>query len=120
MKNAKIEIDDVNLEDLIVLGEEKKIPIEIEFPKTDGTKVKAKALIKQLTLKELDHIKIDKNDITGSNITLLKKSLFKSTGDPFSKDELLVLPMGVVDAIANKVMEVSGVDNKNRDKLMDF
>ena len=118
MKNAKIEIDEVNLEDLIVLGDDKKIPIEIEFPKPDGTIVKAKALIKQVTLKELDKLKIDRNDVYSSNINLLKKSLFKTTGETFSKEELSVLPMGVVDAVANKVMEISGVNDKRR--LEDF
>ena len=117
---ATVETEEVNLEDLLVLGEEKHIPIHISFPNPDGESVsKAKALIKQLTLKELNRIKIS-NDVASSNMSILERALFKQNGDTFSRDELEVLPIGVVNAIATKILEVSGVDLEEQRRLSNF
>ena len=48
MANTKIEVEETNLEDLILLGEDKLINIIIEYPTENGTTT-AKAKIKQLT-----------------------------------------------------------------------
>jgi rRNA maturation protein Rpf1 len=115
-----VETEEVNLEDLLVLGEEKKIPIHITFPHSDGeTKSNAKALIKQLTLKELDNLKI-KGDMVNSNMSILQIALFKQNGDTFTRKELEVLPIGVVNAIATKILEVSGVDIEEQRRLSNF
>ena len=107
MTNPKLEIEETNLEDLILLGEDKLINILIEYPTEDGKHVKAKAKIKQLTMKELKNI--DLNNVTAeTSIQILSKSLFKQDGTTFSKDLIMSLPVGVVNAIANKIMEVSG------------
>ena len=112
--------EEVNLEDLLVLGEDKKIPIHITFPNPDGETVsQAKALIKQLTLKELESVKVNSN-IAESNIFILRKALFKQNGDNFSNQELQVLPIGVVNAISNKILEVSGVDVSEQRRLQNF
>lgn len=116
---ATVEHEEVNLEDLLVLGEEKKIPIHITFPNTDGTVSKAKALIKQLTLKELDSLRVDSN-VASSNLSILEKALFKQNGDNFTRSELEVLPIGVVNAIATKILEVSGVDLEEQRRLSNF
>ena len=117
---ATVETEEVNLEDLLVLGEEKHIPIHISFPNPDGESVsKAKALIKQLTLKELNRIKIS-NDVASSNMSILERALFKQNGDTFSRSELEVLPIGVVNAIATKILEVSGVDLEEQRRLSNF
>ena len=68
-KKIKVELDDeMNLEDLILLGEDKLFNIHIEYPKEDENGefiiVKSKAKIKQLTLKEIRNINL-------KNITLL-------------------------------------------------
>jgi hypothetical protein len=115
-----LEIDEFNLEDLIVLGEDTKIPITITFPKGDGTKIKAKALVKQLTLKELDSFKFNSNDALRTNTQLLTKALFKQNGENFTSKELEVLPIGVVNALTEKIMELSGMDNPLSDKIRDF
>ena len=44
-----ITVEEVNLEELILLGEDKKIPIVISYPTEDGKQIKAKALVKQLS-----------------------------------------------------------------------
>ena len=117
---ATVETEEVNLEDLLVLGEEKHIPIHITFPNPDGeTRSKAKALIKQLTLKELNRIQIS-NDVASSNMSILERALFKQNGDTFSRSELEVLPIGVVNAIATKILEVSGVDLEEQRRLSNF
>ena len=117
---ATVEHEEVSLEDLLVLGAEKRIPIHITFPNPDGeTKSNAKALIKQLTLKELDSLKIN-SDVASSNMSILQKALFKQNGDTFSRKELEVLPLGVVNTIATKILKVSGVDINEQKRLGNF
>ena len=101
---------EINLEELIILGDEKKIPIIITFPTDDGKRVKAKALVKQLTLKELEGVQLHRNNPMRANMTVLETALFKQDGTNFTRTELLELPIGVVNAISSKIMELSGVD----------
>lgn len=120
MANPKIEVEETNLEDLILLGEDKKIPIEIEFPKTDGTTIKTKALVKQLTLKEMNDLQINQSRLVETNVEVLEKALFKTTGDNFTREEILSLPIGVVNAISEKIMELSGMNMDYSKRLADF
>lgn len=105
----RVEVEEVGLEDLILLGEDKLVNILIEYPNVEtGDMVKAKAKIKQLTMKELRNI--DLNRITLEiSVDILNKSLFKQDGTPFSKELILNLPIGVVRKITNKILEISGV-----------
>ncbi len=112
--------EETKLEDLIILGDDKKIPIMVEFPKQDGTKVPVKAFVKQLTLKELNQVQINQSNLWEGNIAILTKALFKSNGDNFTNEELLSFPIGVVNAIASKIMELSGVDVSQQNQLKDF
>jgi hypothetical protein len=107
--SPKIEVEETNLEDLILLGEDKLINIEIEYPTEDGKRIKAKAKIKQLTMKELRNM--DYNNINlETSIQMLNKSLFKQDGTPFDEKLILELPVGVVTAISKKILEISGMD----------
>lgn len=112
MASPKIQVEETNLEDLILIGEDKKIPVVIEFPNGETT-IKAKALIKQITLREMDKIKINQDKPIQMNIEILQTSLLKQDGNKFSYEEILSLPMGVVNELAKKIMEVSGVDIDN-------
>lgn len=115
-----IELDgELNLEDLIILGDDSKIPIRITFPKADGTSVEAKALVKQLKVQELENIKVKRDNAWKYSIAVLEKSLFKQDGTSFNTREIRALPLGVADAIAKKVMELSGVEVTDQ-KLVDF
>lgn len=114
--NVVSEKEEVSLEELILLGVDKKIPIHIEYPLTDGTIAKGKALIKQLTMKEIDEINV--NDL--NYMTILKRSLFQSDGEPFPPSKIRQLPIGVVKALIDKIFEVSGVDPEELKKLQDF
>jgi len=102
---------ELNLEDLIILGDDKKIPITITFPKGNGESVKAKALIKQLTLKELGNVNTRNNNLLDTSKLILRKALFKQDGTVFSDAEIEVLPVGVLVAISNRIMEVSGMED---------
>ena len=120
LNGVEVEAEEVGLEDLIILGEDKKIPIHITYPKTDGTRAKAKALVKQLTLKELDSLNFNRNNPGKVSLLVLRKALFKQNGDNFTDKELEMLPLGVVNAISNKILELSGVEVPNTPDLADF
>ena len=69
--------------------------------------------------KELDSLKIN-SDVASSNMSILQKALFKQNGDTFSRKELEVLPLGVVNTIATKILKVSGVDINEQKRLGNF
>ena len=122
LNKITVEAEEVGLEDLIVMGEAKKIPVHLTYPNTDGTTSKAILYVKQLTLKEIEKVKINNNKITGAmlNRKILNMGLFKSTGEKFTSEELGYLPIGVVNAIAEKILELSGVDLDKQNQLKDF
>lgn len=109
MTDVKIEVDETNLEDLIVLGDDKLINILIEYPLDDGeTVVKAKAKIKQLTMKEIRNIDLEKVTLE-TNIKILEKALFQQDETPFPKKLILELPVGVVFEVSREIMRISGM-----------
>lgn len=112
--------DEVNLEDLIVLGADKKIPILIEYPNAEGNIVKARVLVKQLTLKELDDFKVSKSDDLKQITTVLTKTLFKHDGTNFTINELSYLPIGVLKGLFEKIFELSGLDINQQEDIKDF
>lgn len=103
-----IKVEETNLEDLILLGEDKLVNITIEFPSEKG-QIKAKAKIKQLTMKEFKGIDLNKQDLE-SSVEILEKALYTSDGEPFSKDLILKLPIGVLYAITEEILKLSGVN----------
>lgn len=109
-----LEVEEVNLEDLIILGDDKLINISITYPEErEGTikMVKTKAKIKQLKMKELRNI--DANNLKlETAVTILQKALFKQDETVFSKELILNLPVGVCFAISNEILRISGVDEK--------
>jgi len=118
MSNSKIKVEETNLEDLIVLGEDCHIPISIEFPKPNGEVTKAKALVKQITIKEMKKIQTKGKDELGLAIEVLTIALLKQNGTNFTKEEISYLPIGVVRSLSDKILEVSGF-NMN-DEIRNF
>ena len=110
--------EEMNLEDLIILGADKKIPLVIEYPNLDGTKTAAKLFCKQLTLRELENVNTSSNNLQDI-LPVLRKTLFKQNGDNFSKPELMELPIGVLKALLVKIFELSGMHDEAK-KLKDF
>lgn len=111
-EHTKIMVEETNLEDLILLGEDKLINCTIEYPTENGS-VKAKAKIKQLTMKELKNINLEKPSLE-TNVEILNKALFKQDGTSFEKELILALPVGVVNALSEKIMEISGVQTDTK------
>lgn len=108
-EKAKILVEKPTLESLVLLGKDKLINIEIEYPTENGTQT-ASAKIKQLTMEELQNI--DMNDPSfKTNVEILSKSLFKEDGTPFEPELILMLPVGIVNAISEKILEISGVND---------
>ena len=109
-----LEVEEVNLEDLILLGDDKLINISITYPeKINGEvkMVKTKAKIKQLKMKELRNINVNNINLE-TVVTILNKALFTQDENAFSKDLILDLPIGVCFAISNEILRISGVDEK--------
>lgn len=107
-----LEVEEINLEDLILLGDDKLINISITYPEErDGTikMIKTKAKIKQLTMKELRNLNLDKINLE-TVINILQKALFKQDGTAFDKNLILDLPIGVCFAISKEIMRISGVE----------
>ena len=117
--DAKIEIDELNLEDLLVLGDETTIPIIISFPRKDGTLVRAKAYVKQLNLKEVKKLRLNDKNYYEIVLSILQKTLFKSDGSSYDEDKLLLMPVGVLKALIDKIFELSGFTDDDK-KLLDF
>ena len=117
--DAKIEIDELNLEDLLVLGDETTITISISYPREDGTLVRAKAYVKQLTLKEVKNLKLNDKNYYEIVLNILQKTLFKSDKSNYTNEELLLLPVGVLKALIDKIFELSGFTDDDK-KLLDF
>lgn len=107
--SPKIDVEETNLEDLILLGDDKLINILIEYP-TENGKVQAKAKIKQLTMKELKNLNLQ-NITAETSVEILSKALFQQNEEPFPKELILNMPIGVVNAISNEILKVSGADN---------
>lgn len=112
MKNNKgktnIKVEETNLEDLIILGEDKLIDCVIDFPTENGS-IKAKAKIKQLTMKELKNMDLQQPSFE-TNTQILCKSLYKTDNTPFTEDEILNMPLGALNDLSEEVMRLSGVD----------
>ena len=111
----RVEVEEVGLEDLIVLGEDKLINIIIEYPTTTGEIKTAKAKIKQLTMKELKNINLEQITMDTS-VNILKKSLFTQDEKPFTTELILNLPVGVIRSITSKILEISGVKDDDLKK----
>ena len=111
-------VEEMNLEDLIILGVDKKIPLIVEYPNIDGTKTAAKLFCKQLTLRELENVNTSSNNLQDI-LPVLRKTLFKQNGDNFSKPELMEMPIGVLKALMIKIFELSGMHDEAK-RLKDF
>ena len=105
----KIMVEETNLEDLIVLGNDKLIDCIVEYPTEEGKRVKAKVKLQQLTMKELKNINLKDRSFENS-IRILSKTVYKQDRTLFGKDLIMALPVGVINELSDTIMELSGVD----------
>ena len=111
-EKVEIEVEEVPLEDLLILGTDKLINIGITYPEEkDGEIiiVKTKAKIKQLSIKRLKNLNLDKLNLE-TVVRILEKALFTQKETAFTRDLILELPVGVCFAITKEIMRISGVD----------
>ena len=118
----KVELveEEFNLEELILLGDDKKIPILLQYPLPDGRIVKGKAKIKQLTLSELETVKTSPNNQLETITLIFRKAFFQMYEEPFTKTQLRKIPIGVLKEVCNKILEVSGFDEDLKTDLINF
>ena len=65
-------------------------------------------------------MKLTEENLLPNSIRILQKAMFKQNGDNFKKAEIQTMPIGAVRAIANTILELSGVDEKTRAELPNF
>lgn len=116
-----------DLETLILEGEKARIPIQIDYPKGETT-VPVTAILKPITNVEVQNALAVTRSVrdTTLNIEILKVGLFTKNNEPFPQELLYKMPTGVVDAISEKLMAISGVrtdkesENEIVEKLLGF
>lgn len=124
--NLEIDTKELDLESLIVDGANARIPIEVEFPiyHEDGTLTYETrgAVIKPLKSHELTNasqigLRLDDSDV---NTEIVKAGLCRKDGSAYPPGVIESFPAGVISALANKILDVSGVkpDKKAAEEYM--
>ena len=124
--NLEIDNREFDLETLIVDGAKARIPIEVEFPiyHEDGTMTYEKrgAVVKPLKSHELTNasqigLRVDDTDV---NTEIVKAGLCRKDGSAYPPGVVESFPAGVITALANKILDVSGVkpDKKATEEYM--
>lgn len=113
--NLEIDNRELDLERLIVDGANARIPVEVEFPiyHEDGrmTYEKYGVTIKPLKSSELNNatqIGLADDD-TDVNTEIVKRGLCRKNGELFPPAVAEQLPAGVINALVEKIFEVSGI-----------
>ena len=119
MLSQETEIFD--LETLIVDGTNARIHVEVDFPVYKNGEVHYKkygAIIKPLPSHEFTNAtQIGlKNFDTDVNTEIVKKGLCTKDGDLFPSDIVEKLPVGVIIKLAEKICEVSGIEQNKDDQ----
>ena len=119
MLSQETEIFD--LETLIVDGTNARIHVEVDFPVYKNGEVHYKkygAIIKPLPSHEFTNAtQIGlKNFDTDVNTEIVKKGLCTKDGDLFPSEVVEKLPVGVIIKLAEKICEVSGIEQNKDDQ----
>ena len=119
MLSQETEIFD--LETLIVDGANARIHVEVDFPVYKNGEVHYKkygAIIKPLPSHEFTNAtQIGlKNFDTDVNTEIVKKGLCTKDGDLFPSEVVEKLPVGVIIKLAEKICEVSGIEQNKDDQ----
>lgn len=110
-----------DLETLIVDGANVRIHVEVDFPVyKNGTVTHKKygAIIKPLPSHEFTNAtQIGlRNPDTDVNTEIVKKGLCTKTGEQFPEDVVEKLPVGVIIKLAEKICEVSGIEQNTENQ----
>ena len=111
--NLSEEEEIFDLESLVTDGADARIPITLEYPKEDGSMVKAGAMIRPLTNVEWNNVtrfSRKTNPKTTNEVELVKIGLYTKKGEQFPPELVEKLPAGLILKIVEKLAEVSGID----------
>ena len=115
-KLKKDELNELNntqdLQSLILEGVDARIPVEVEYITKTGEFAKAGAKLKPLSDTEVQNALRTARKVSDTtfNLELLRKGLFDLNGEPFPFEVLKLMNSGVVNSLANKLAEISGIE----------
>ncbi len=106
---VEIQHETMDIEDLFITGKDKKTEIII----TIQGKGDFKALVTPVTYGQVKQLDKMSEEEVGDYV--LTNHFFKSNESKFTKEELDLLPAGVLKAVSQTIMELSGLDISNED-----
>lgn len=106
---VEIEHEAMDIEDLFLTGKDKKTEIII----TINGRGEFKALVTPVSYGEIK--KLDKMSEMEIANYVLTNHFFKPNGEPLSSSELDLLPAGILKAVSETIMKLSGLDISNED-----
>ena len=104
------------LEDLIISGEKKRIPVTIEIP--EYNEETGEMIVKKFTarLKPLTNVEVNnarelglKVKNTTTDVEILKRWLYTKNNTLFPAEFIEALPAGAVEELSLKIAEISGM-----------
>ena len=118
LTNNDLEMFD--LENLITDGANARIPLEVNFPVYKDGKMTTKkygVIIRPITSAELNNatkigIKDNNSDV---NTEVVKKGLLTKNNENYPAEIVEKLPVGVINELATKICEVSGIQQTDQD-----
>ena len=122
-ENIKDEIEHLSqeeeifeLEDLIINGEKKRIPVIVEIP--EYNEETGEMIVKKFTarLKPLTNVEVNnarelglKVKNTTTDVEILKRGLYTKNNTLFPAEFIEALPAGTVEELSLKIAEISGI-----------
>ena len=108
------------LENLITDGADARIPLEVNFPVYKDGKMTYKkygVIIRPITSAELNNatkigLKDNNSDV---NTEVVKKGLLTKNNENYPAEIVEKLPVGVINELATKICEVSGIQQTDQD-----
>ena len=108
------------LENLITDGADARIPLEVNFPVYKDGKMTTKkygVIIRPITSAELNNatkigLKDNNSDV---NTEMVKKEILTKNNQNYPTKKKKKLPVGVINELATKICEVSGIQQTDQD-----
>ena len=117
IENLNKEMDLHDLENLIIAGADARVPVVFDLKLYDKENDKfitntVKCFLKPLTSTEVQNAQKIAYKFKGTTpqIEFLKKGMYDSNDERYSEKLIASLPTGTVDSLAEKLLEISGVE----------
>ena len=105
----EIEHEVLGIEELFLEGKDKKVDVIIDIP----DRGRFKAIVEPVTYGQVK--KMERWSEKEIEDYILSNHLYKADGENLTNAELDLLPAGVLKAIAEKIMSLSGLDLSDED-----